>query len=187
MSVFGWKYSVWLPRLLSLHLPHRWRRMRACSHQTPRENLPSHRFPWRFSELILCQLVQLHVSSWDKGVWLARTCLLHGFLLLPHNVRSAVGLRGSGAEILDSCVSTAADDQLLQVGRPAAERAARMPTWKKLSSVLRRRRRTSVCGRKSRASEPRPLLLHLPFLLPHKVLRAVDPRARGAEIPDPCA
>ena len=61
-----------------------------------------------------------------------------------------------------------------------------MPTWKKLSSVLRRWRGMSVCGRKSRACEPWPLLLHVPLLLPHKVLRAVDPRARGAEIPDAC-
>ena len=133
MSVCGWKHSVWLPRPLLLHLPHRWRRMRACSHQTPPENLPSHRFPWRFSELILCQLVQLHVSSWKHGVWLARTCLLHGFLLLPHKVRSAVGLRGSGAEIPDACVSTAADDQLLQVSRPAAERAARQAASRQAS------------------------------------------------------
>ena len=116
MSVCGWKHSVWLPWPLLLHLPHRWRRMRACSHQTPLENLPSHRFPWRFSELILCQLVQLHVSSWKHGVWLARTCLLHGFLLLPHKVRSAVGLRGSGAEIPDACVATAADGQLRAAG-----------------------------------------------------------------------
>ena len=133
MSVFGWKYSVWLPWLLFLHLPHRWKRMRACSHQTPPENLPSHRFPWRFSELIVCRLVQLHVSSWNKGVWLARTCFLHGFLLLPHKVQSAVGLRGSGAQIPDSCVSTAADDQLLQVGRPAAERAARQAASRQAS------------------------------------------------------
>ena len=133
MSVCGWKHSVWLPRPLLLHVPRRWRRMRACSHQTRPENLPSHRFPWRFSELILCQLVQLHVSSWKHGVWLARTCLLHGFLLLPHKVRSAVGLRGSGAEIPDACVSTAADDQLLQVSRPAAERAARQAASRQAS------------------------------------------------------
>ena len=60
-------------------------------------------------------------------------CLLHGFLLLPHKVRSAVGLRGSGAEIPDACVSTAADDQLLQVSRPAAERAARQAASRQAS------------------------------------------------------
>ena len=140
MSVFGWKYSVWLPRLLSLHLPHRWKRMRACSHQTPPENLPSHRFPWRFSELILCQLVQLHVSSWKHGVWLAWPRLLHGFLLLPHKVRSAVGLRGSGAEIPDACVSTAADDQLLQVSSaPTATKRGSEPTSSRRLRWSRRR------------------------------------------------
>ena len=125
----GWKHSVWLAWPLLLHLPHRWRRMRACSHQTPPENLPSHRFPWRFSELILCQLVQLHVSSWKQGAWLARTCLLHGFLARRLTVRSAVGLRGSGAEIPDACVSTAADDQLLQVSSaPTATKRGSEPT-----------------------------------------------------------
>jgi len=71
--------------------------MRACSQPTPLENLPSHRFPWRFSELILCQLVQLHVSSWKHGVWLAWPRLLHGFLLLPRMAHSAVDHRGNGA------------------------------------------------------------------------------------------
>ena len=129
----GWRRQHRHPWPLLLHLPHRWRRMRACNHPPPPENLSCHRFPWRFSELILCQLVQLHVSSWNKGVCLARTCLLHGFLLLPHKVRSAVGLRGSGAEIPDACVSTAADDQLLQVSWPAAERAARQAASRQAS------------------------------------------------------
>ena len=61
-----------------------------------------------------------------------------------------------------------------------------MPTWKKLSSASQRWRRTSAGGWISRACKPWSLLLHLPLLLPHKVLRAVDPRASGAEIPDAC-
>ena len=55
-----------------------------------------------------------------------------------------------------------------------------MPTWKKLSSASQRWRRTSAGGWISRACKPWSLLLHLPLLLPHKVLRAVDPRASGA-------
>ena len=131
------------------------------------ENLASHRFPCRFSELILCQLVQLHVSSWNKGVWLARTWLLHGFLLLPHKVRSAVGLRGSGAEIPDACVSTAADDQLLQVGRPAAERAARQAASRQASPenmapAATQRGSEPTSSRRLRWSRlPRLLLPHL--------------------------
>ena len=48
------------------------------------------------------QLAQLQVNSWKHGVWVVWPRLLHGFLLLPHKVRSAVGLLGSGGEILDA-------------------------------------------------------------------------------------
>ena len=112
-----------------------------------------------------------------------------------------------------------ADDQLLQVGRPAAARAARQAASRQAppenmapaatqrgseptsSRRLRRSRRRGMrqkdtpcrCCRQERqvVTQERStscfLLLHLPLLLPHKVLRAVDPRARGAETPDPCA
>ena len=53
-----------------------------------------------------------------------------------------------------------------------AARGSMMPTWKQLS-------RNSQRG-EGRACQPWSLLLHLPLLLPHKVLRAVDPRASGA-------
>ena len=49
--------------------------------------------------------------------------LLHVSLPLPHNVLRVVDPRG--AKIPDACALTAADDQLLQVSRPAAERALR--------------------------------------------------------------
>ena len=71
--------------------------------------------------------------GWKPRVWLPWPRLLHVSLLLPHKVRSAVGLRGSGAEIPDACVSTAADDQLLQVSWPAAERAARQAASRQAS------------------------------------------------------
>ena len=45
--------------------------------------------------------------------------------LEPHKILRAVDPRASGAEIPDACALTAADDQLLQVTRPAAKRALR--------------------------------------------------------------
>ena len=62
-------------------------------------------------------LIQHGESAWPR--------LLHGFLLLPHKVLSAVGLRGSGAEIPDACVSTAAVAQQPWAMWPAAARAPR--------------------------------------------------------------
>ena len=91
---------------------------------------------WRGMSVCAWQPRLLLLLPRSGSVWLARTFwprLLHGFLLLPHKVRSAVGLRGSGAEIPDACVSTAADDQLLNVSRPAAERAARQAASRQAS------------------------------------------------------
>ena len=63
--------------------------------------------------------------GWKSRVWLPWPLLLHVSLLLPHKVLSAIDLRGNGAMIPDAYVLTAADEQLLQVSRPAAERAVR--------------------------------------------------------------
>ena len=64
----------------------------------------------------------------SAGGWNLRICkpwllLLHVSLPLPHNVLRVVDPRG--AKIPDACALTAADDQLLQVTRPAAERVLR--------------------------------------------------------------
>ena len=84
---------------------------------------------WKKPSSVSQRWKRMSVRGWKPRVSAQRSLpwplLLHVSLLLPQKVLSAVDLRGSGAMIPDACALTAADEQLLQALRPAAERAVR--------------------------------------------------------------
>ena len=97
---------------------------------------------WKKPSSVSQRLRRMSACGWKPRVckhellpWLL---LLHVSLLLPHKVPSAVDPRGSGAMIPDACVLTAADEQLLQASRPAAERAVRQAALHMAPAAMQR-------------------------------------------------